>query len=60
MVVVRLQRMEKYPMRASLKGGFLMYLGIPGQIANVDVSGVKRDVSIAFIASEGVAPETGC
>ena len=43
-----------------------MCLGIPGQIveivdetfqiAKVDVSGVKRGVSIALIASEGVAP----
>lgn len=43
-----------------------MCLGIPGQIveivdealqiAKVDVSGVKRGVSIALVASEGVAP----
>jgi hydrogenase expression/formation protein HypC len=43
-----------------------MCLGIPGQIieivdetfqiAKVDVSGVKRGVSIALLASEGVAP----
>ncbi len=43
-----------------------MCLGIPGQIveiadetfqiAKVDVGGVKRGVSIALIASEGVAP----
>ncbi len=43
-----------------------MCLGIPGQIveivdetfqiAKVDVSGIKRGVSIALIASEGVAP----
>jgi len=43
-----------------------MCLGIPGQIveivdetfqiARVDVSGVKRGVSIALISSEGVAP----
>lgn len=43
-----------------------MCLGIPGQvveivdetfqIAKVDVSGVKRGVSIALIASEGVSP----
>jgi hydrogenase expression/formation protein HypC len=48
------------------EGGFIMCLGIPGQIveiidetfqiAKVDVSGVKRGVSIALIASEGVAP----
>ncbi len=43
-----------------------MCLGIPGQIieivdetfqiAKVDVSGVKRGVSIALLSSEGVAP----
>ena len=43
-----------------------MCLGIPGQIveivdepfqvAKVDVSGVKRGVSIALLAEEGVAP----
>jgi hydrogenase expression/formation protein HypC len=43
-----------------------MCLGIPGQIieivdetfqiAKVDVSGVRRGVSIALLASEGVAP----
>ena len=43
-----------------------MCLGIPGQIvqvvdeawqiAKVDVSGVKRNVSIALLASEGIAP----
>ncbi len=43
-----------------------MCLGIPGQIveivdenfqiAKVDVSGVKRGVNIALVASEGIAP----
>lgn len=43
-----------------------MCLGIPGQIveivddahqlAKVDVSGVKRNVSIALVRSEGIAP----
>nr|BBH94414.1 hydrogenase assembly protein HupF [Thermogemmatispora argillosa] len=43
-----------------------MCLGIPGQvleivddansIARVDVSGVKRNVSVALVRSEGIAP----
>jgi hydrogenase expression/formation protein HypC len=43
-----------------------MCLGIPGQvvemldntfsIAKVDVSGVKRNVNVSLVASEGVAP----
>ncbi len=43
-----------------------MCLGIPGQvvdivddansIAKVDVSGVKRNVSVALVRSEGIAP----
>lgn len=43
-----------------------MCLGIPGQVvelldntfslAKVDVSGVKRNVNVALVASEGIAP----